>query len=223
MKKYLIFCLAALVISCSHTGSIPKYPNMVADLDPFSIGSVNASFDQIFSSQVKGADVEVTFHPRENEVVLEWGHNMGRYWQFWDEACRQLFIEALKRYNEDFVNQNLTTKYSKSRAIYGKKKGRLHWKTLKISTTYRASPIIEFGYRFKDNAPYFTTNQPEATVENGTDERNFTKSPQTSMYFTRAQAEELAKLFDQAFLLESVKGREPPPSTDDTRDLYIPR
>ena len=224
MKKlFFLFAAVLLSVSCSHTGSTVKYPNMIADMDPYSIGSVNASLDQTFSFQVKSVTAEVFFHPRENEVVLEWNNNMAQYWQFWDEPCRQLFIEALKRYNEDFASQNLTAKYSKSRAIYGKQKGRLHWKTLKISTTYRASPNIEFGYRFRDNAPYFTTNQPEAKVENITDERGVTKSPAIPMYFTRAQAEELAKLFDQAFLLESMEGRETKPPIDDTRDLYIPR
>lgn len=222
MKKYIIFCTAVLLsVSCNHFDKAPQYPDMVANIDPFSIGSVNASLDQTFTSQLKSVVAEVFFYPRENEVVLEWNHNLGQYWQFWDKTARQHFIEAINQYKEDFANQNLTTKYNKSKAVYGKVKARLQWKTLKFSATYRASPSIELGYRFRDNAPYLTIHQLEAKEESSTNDRGIAKSPQIFMFFTRAQAEELAKLFDQDFLLKSTEGKETSGSGNTGRDEYF--
>ncbi|MCL1927889.1 MAG: hypothetical protein FWG07_03730 [Treponema sp.] len=220
MKKYIVFLAAAvLAISCSHTEKAPSHPSMIANVDPFLIGSVNVSLDQLLSSQLKETAVEIVFYPRQNEVALEWSHNMAQYQQFWDEAGRQLFVEALNRYNEDFSNKKLTDTYNKSRAVYGKFKGRLLWKTLKFSATYSSSPFIELGYRFRNNAPYFATRQMAAKEESGVN-KSISESSASSMYFTRVQGEELAKLFDQAFLLKSLEGKASSHSADTDRDEY---
>ncbi|MCL1812667.1 MAG: hypothetical protein FWG29_04005 [Treponema sp.] len=220
MKKYIIFLAAAvLAVSCSHTEKAPNHPNMIANVDPFSIGSVDASLDQFFSLKLKEVTVEVVFDPRENEVVLEWSHNMGHFRQIWNEPGRRLFIEGLKRYNDDFTRQNLVDKYNKSRAAYGKFKGQFQWKPLRFSATYRSLPVVEVGYRFRDNAPYFSINQMAAKEESGTN-RSIGESPASSMYFTRAQGEELANLFDQAFLLKSLEGKESLHPADKDRDEY---
>ena len=222
MKKYLFLCFVfALFVSCKTTDPAKKYPNMIADVEPFSVGEVNAFIERSFSSRLTRVTMEVVFYPRENEVALEFTHTTGgQYRQFWNEAARQRFIEALNRYKDDFASQSLTTNYKKSRAVYGKVPGRLQWQTLKISSTYKASPAMEIGYRFKDNSPYFTIRQIAAKEETGTNKSGITKSPVYSIYFTRAQAEELTKLFNQAFLLETVVDIAPPPQPDDPIDDY---
>ena len=78
---------------------------------------------------------------------------------------------------------------------------------------------MEIGYRFKDNSPYFTIRQIAGKEESGIN-KGITKSPAYSIYFTRAQAEELTKLFNQAFLLETVAEIAPPPQADDAKDDY---
>jgi hypothetical protein len=193
---------------------------MLADVDPFSIGSVNASFDKLFSSDVAVADVEVIFYPRNNEVALGFKFETFQYWQFWDETGRQQFIEALNRYKEDYANQKLVTNYNKSEAIYGKAKGRCEWKTLVISGVYRASPLIELGYRFRGNSPYFSTHQMAAKEETGINPSGVSESRPVAMYFTRAQGEDLARLFGQAFLLELLGGNQQS-ETEPGRDFYI--
>ena len=223
MKKYVCLCAAALLyVSCSNM-SAPKYPNMVANIDPFSLGSINASLNQILSSKLKETAVEVIFYPRENEVVLEFQDGLTYHRQFWNEPGRELFIKAVSRYKEDFANQKLLTTFNKSRAAYGKVKGRVEWKPLKFSATYRASPFIEVGYRFVDNTPYFSTHQLKAKEESDANGRgNITESQQFVMYFSRAQCEELARLFDQAFLLESLPDTIPKEAsgTSDRDDYY---
>jgi hypothetical protein len=208
MKQFIIFFAGVLLaVSCSHVEKAVKYPNMAADIDPYSVGEVTVSLDQAFSASLKIEQAEVLFYPRENEVALEFSNNAGQYRQFWTQEGRRFFIEALNRYKEDFANQHLITNYNKSRAAYGKAKGRFQWKTIKISATYLSLPYVELGYRFRDNAPYFTVYQISAKEQSGSNKEGIKESPHYSIYFTRAQAEELAKLFDDAFLLESLKDK----------------
>ena len=181
---------------------------MVADIDPFSIGSINASFDQTLPPQLRTDTVEVIFYPRENEVALEFSVNLGQYRQFWNKEGRRLFTEGLNRYKGDFDNQRLTNNFNKSGFAYGKFKSRFQWKTTSISSTYKSSPVIQLGYRFRGNSPFFAARQLPADVENKAKD-DPADSPSFSIYFNRAQAEELARIFDEAFLRSSVQDKAP--------------
>ena len=194
---------------------------MLADVEPFSIGFVKASFDKLFSSDVAQADVEVIFYPRKDEVALGFKHNGLQYWQFWNEEGRRQFIDALNHYKEDFANQRLITNYNRSRAIYGTAEGRCEWKTLSISGTYRSSPVIGLGYRFIENTPYFTTYQNEAKEETGLNPDGISNSNSFAMYFNRAQGEDLARLFDQAYLLELLGDKASQGNAEVSRGAYI--
>ena len=227
MKKYLFIrflclCAAALLyVSCAGMRG-PKYPNMLADMDPFSLGSVTASLDQILSSEIREASLEVIFYPRENEVLLEFDHGVSQYWQFWNEAGRRQFIQALSSYKDDFANRRLDTRFNRSRAIYGRFKGRFHWKPLSFSPLYKASPEILLGYRFRGDAPYFSASQLRSKEETGINRGGVDESPAYSIYFTRAQGDELAHLFDQAYLLGLLpEVYTPPAASDPSRDVYI--
>ena len=194
---------------------------MIADVDPFSIGETNASLDRAFSSNLAKTEVDVIFYPRENLVALEFNRSLGAmYRQYWDAAARERFINSLAAYNEDFTNQRLLTNYNKTNKAYGAVNGLFEWKTLKISQTYNSSPVIDVGYRFRNNAPYFTIRQRTAREESGKNSEGIKESPTFCMYFTRAQADEIAKLFDQAFLLGSVADAIRPPEPDENRDDY---
>jgi len=227
MSKYSKLCffvsaLAALCFSCG-TASGVKQTNMLVDVEPFSIGSVNASLDKIFSSGLVQADVEVIFYPRKNEVALGFSYNGQQYWQFWNEDGRRKFIDALSRYKEDFANQKLITNYNRSKAIYGTAEGRCEWKTLNLSlaATYRSSPVIELGYKLTGNSPYFSTHQKEAKEETGLNPAGITESNSFAMYFTRAQGEDLARLFDQDYLLGLLGGNTSQDNAEVSGDVYI--
>jgi len=120
MSKYQKLCLfipavVALCFSCGTARLGIKQAKMLADVEPFSIGTVNASFDKLFSSDVAQTDVEVIFYPRENEVALRFKNGNLQYWQFWNEEGRRQFIDALSRYKEDFANRRLVTNYNRSK------------------------------------------------------------------------------------------------------------
>jgi len=240
MKKTVIILAAVFAcFSCTSIDMATRYPNMVADLDPFSVGTASTSFDMLFSSKRMLQNIDVIFYPRENTVVLEFRHELIRYRQFWDQAARQRFIEALAQYKDDFDNKRLINKYNKTRAAYGRFKGQVEWETFKYTSTYKASPTYELGYRFKnvdvrvarkytatDEAgneayqnkaqpaevkeaptsrvvqPFFTVLQRSAKEETGIMSGSNLESKQFGMYYTRAQGDKLAELFNQNFLLE---------------------
>jgi hypothetical protein len=223
--KQLVALLACipivLVLSCVSVDRAEKYPNMVADMDPVSAGSIDAEFDRMFSSKVNKADVAVIFYPRENTVALEFRYEFVRYRQFWDEPGRRQFVAALERYKKDYAARNLVTKYGKSRSVYGKVNGRVDWETFKYTTTHISAPTIELGYRFKGETPFFATLQRSARDESGGQgESNKLESLQINMYFTRAQAEDLVKLFDQSYLLGLLGAKAVPDPETPALDNY---
>jgi hypothetical protein len=204
--------IIVLSISCGSVDLAKKYPNMVADADPVSAGSFTAQFDRFFSSQLRTAAVEVIFHPRLNSTALVFKYQTVTYYQFWDENGRRQFTEALERYKIDYAERNLNNKYRQTRAIYGKINGRLEWESFKLTKTRVSSPVIEIGYRFRkandNNMPFLTVLMRSAKEQADIgDSSNLVDSQQISMYFTRAQAAELVKLFDQSYLLALVNVR----------------
>jgi len=191
------------MLGCSTTVDYAKkYPDMVANADPVSAGIIEAEFDRLFSSKLDKTEIEVIFYPRLNAVALEFKYEIVRYRQFWNEADRQQFAAALEIYKTDYAAQNLKNQYKKTRAIYGKVKGRTEWETFKYAKTRVAYPDIELGYRFIEEMPFFTTLMQSAKEERENDDNSQQlNSQQINMYFTRAQADNLVKLFDQSYLM----------------------
>lgn len=215
-------CLIALAsLSCRSIDNAERYPNMVADREPLSAGTIEAEFDRMLSSKLNRVTIETIFYPRENSVALDFRYEFIRYRQFWSEDGRRQFTEAFNRYREDYAARNLLTKYNKSRAIYGKVKGAVEWETFKFTTTHRASPTIELGYRFRGEAPFFAMLQRSAKEEGVSGDGSNLESLQITMYFTRAQAEELVKIFEQSYLLGLLgKSESPAPQQPLIEDEY---
>ena len=208
-----------LMFSCGTVDYAKKYPNMVANADPVSAGVIEAQLERFFSSKLKKTDVDVIFHPRLNAVSLEFKYELISYRQFWDAAGRQQFAVALELYKADYEARNLVDRYRKTRAVYGKAKGKVEWEAFKYTTTHLAYPVVEFGYRFESDSPFFTTNMrrtkeetdPSMSSPNG-------ESTQITMYFTRAQADELVRIFDQEFLMGLLDKADVPVSDEPADD-----
>jgi len=203
LKTILVSTAVFFILGCNTTTDYAKkYPAMVANADPVSAGTIEAEFDKLFSSKLEKNDVEVVFYPRLNAVALEFRYELIRYRQFWDEAARQQFTAALELYKEDYAARKLIDRYKKTRAVYGKVKGKIEWETFKYAQTRTSYPAIELGYRFRGEAPFFVTLMRSAreAMENKDDSQQL-DSAQISIYFTRAQADDLVKLFDQSYLM----------------------
>jgi hypothetical protein len=183
-----------------------KYPNMVADADPFSIGPAEVEFDRFFSQKVNRVEVEAYFHPRLNAVSLEFKFELLKYRQFWDGPARKQFAAALELYRKDFDEKKLIDKYRRTRAVYGKVKARVEWEAFKYAKTRVSNPMIELGYRFKEKTPFFATFMRSAKeIVTEEDTSSAMDSQYIYMYFTRAQADQMAMLFDQDRLMELLK------------------
>ncbi|MCL2043806.1 MAG: hypothetical protein FWG89_06690 [Treponema sp.] len=194
-----------LPLSCGSVDLSRRYPNMIADVDPFPVGTIEAQLDRLFSSDLTRLEAEVVFHPRLNAVALVFRYQTVNYRQFWDENSRRLFAEALESYKTAFSERNLANNYRRTRAAYGQTRGRVEWDTFRFSKTYISFPAIEIGYRFRQESPFFATLMRSAKDESDSGSGSSSvENQQISMYFTRAQADELVKLFDQSFLLGQI-------------------
>jgi len=215
-----------LVLSCKSVDLSKKYPNMVANVDPFSIGTAEVQLDRFFSSKIKKVEVEAVFHPRLNAVSLEFKFELYKYRQFWDEPARKQFAASLELYKKDFEEKKLIDSYRKTRGIYGNVKGRVEWVLFKYTKTRVSNPKIELGYRFKEGNAFFTTYMRSAKeVKTESDTSADIESQAIPIYFTRAQADNLVMLFDQTFLMGLLKDRtgdkaEKPADTTPDKDDY---
>ena len=174
-------------------------------MDPVSVGSVYAVFDRTMGRGLNVVSMEAIFHPRTNTVSIEFRYGFVTFRQFWDETARRHFSMALDQYNADFDARNLVNRHRRTRNAYGSVAGRLEWQTARFTTNHVSYPVIEIGYRFRENSPFFSTlmrsARSEETADAGTGR---TESRQIQMFFTRAQAADLARVFDQAYLMELI-------------------
>jgi hypothetical protein len=227
MKRLTTYILGnaviLLVLSCQSVDLSKKYPNMVADMDPFSVGTIEAQFDRFLSSKVKKTEIETIFHPRHNYVSLEFKYELMTFRQFWDEPARRQFAAALELYKRDFEDGKLVNNNRKTKSVYGNAKGRVEWLMSKYTKTRVSNPIIEIGYQFKENTPFFTTLMRSAKeVMSDDDNSTPTNSQPLNMYFTRAQADVLVGIFNQARLMELV-GKKNTPVTDESEEDSAPK
>jgi hypothetical protein len=206
---FLVVFFVLLNFSCITIDPKKLYPDMVADQDPISIGIIEAEFDRLLSARLNKVEMEVVFYPRYNEVSLNFRHQLTSYRQFWSQKGRELFIKAVESYKADYASRSLGRKFSKTRKAYGRFTGKLEWTYSKYSDSSVSSPLIELGYRFRGEkgkeTPFFAVSQSsaqeESSLRNGGSKLD---SVPIYMYFTREQADELARVFNQESLLGAL-------------------
>jgi hypothetical protein len=220
--KLLALTAIFVTLSCGTVDYAKKYPNMVANADPVSAGTTEVQFNRFLSSKVNKSEIEVIFYPRLNAVALEFRHELIRHRQFWDAQGRKQFAQSLDLYKDDYEAHNLVDRYRKTRALYGKVPVRVEWEAFKYNKTRIAYPTIEIGYCFKEGMPFFTTLMRSAKEEaDYGDSSPRGESAQISMFFTRAQADELVKLFDQDYLMGLLGKTHSPQSGDQDEEAEI--
>ncbi|MDR2259118.1 MAG: hypothetical protein LBE14_08240 [Treponema sp.] len=213
MMKPITVILAGFVIffniSCITIDPKKLYPDMVADVDPVSVGIIDAEFDRPFSANLDKKEVEVTFLPRYNAVAFDFRYQLTNYRQIWGREGRDLFVKAVETYKADYAAKNLGRKFSKTRRAYGKFKGKLEWSYSKHSESNTSFPVIELGYSFQGEkgkeTPFFTVTQKSAREESSPQgNNNKLDSIPIKMFFTREQADELVRVINQESLMSSL-------------------
>jgi len=204
-KKYLSFILIlsffAFLAGC---GSFPQQREKFTvslNSPQIPIGEIETQFSAFMSfGKLKKDTVKTIYFPKEDAVCLQYRRELVTYHQFWSYSGRQTFITALERYNNDYTERNLNTQNSRTLRNYGVVEGYLYWQQFSFTVLAKANVTMDIGYQFKDEAPYFSFNQREAEYKEEISNDSSRTSAATTFYFTRAQAAELAAIFDQSFL-----------------------
>ena len=211
MKYSAIFTVAVFLLLCSCSTMQPRARFSVNPRSfSYPAGSASAQSGKLLSSDVQKQDITVSYYPDDDAVCLQYRVDFITYYQFWSRPGRELYKTALERYKIDYEQRNLNTKSGrKERLAYGTVRGFLGWQAMQLMGFLSDTPTgpveIDLGYSFqgklKNKTPYFTITQNEAEYQNKAEGgRKFT-SVKVMLYYTRAQAEELAALFNQEYLL----------------------
>jgi hypothetical protein len=197
----------------------------VANLDPIPAGSIEAEFPRLFSSAVEKKKIDLVFCPRDNTVYLEFKYQTVTYRQYWTLANRSAFITALEKYKGDYEARNLVDRPGRTRRLYGNLKGMAQWgyplnlSILVLRLNSMGYPNYEVGYVFKEDSsrresPYFTVFQRETKDILMNNDVIEGKSSNIFIYYTRAQAEDLATIFSQDYLMSLIRSQAGDPSPD---------
>jgi hypothetical protein len=207
MKYPVLFTAVIFLLLCS-CATAPKSRFSVNPRSPsYPAGSAGAQSDKVLSNEVQKRDITVSYFPVEDAVCLEYRVDFVSYYLYWDRLGREVYKTALERYKIDYEQRNLNTKSGrKERRAYGTVRGFLGWQVSGFLSDMATGPSqIDIGYSFKgqpkNRTPYFTVTQNEAEFQNSEVSSRKITSVKVMLYFTRAQAEELAALFDQEYLL----------------------
>jgi hypothetical protein len=210
MKTRIIFVLfIVLTFTACATNRVKPEPFIVNRNSPkIAIGEIETQYAETLSiTGLKKYTLAVSYYPVEDAVCIQYKNGIPTYNQFWSRDGRDAFKEALARYNEDFEARNLPVRRSKTmNRAYGIVQGYLIWQTLSFTTLCYTNTNVEIGYDFYQRTPYFTTNQRETEFIDPISPQDVFVGEAVVFHFTRAQAEELIKLFDQAFLDSLVLG-----------------
>jgi len=227
MKHICLIFIALMFVSCN-TIKTPKEEFTVDLRSPqIPVGEIELQFDTFLSLiGLKKETIAVSYFPLEDAVCLEYREEFVTYHQFWSYDGRLEFISALEKYNKDFEERNLAGNSRKSLRNYGVVEGYLIWQMSRITIQARANMEMELGYRFRSisrsvsRTPYFTVNQRAAEYTEELSRDNNRTSPEITMFFTRAQAAELAAFFDQDFLRSLVQTPANTRPAEPGRDTY---
>jgi hypothetical protein len=208
---YLLAAFLALSLTFSACGTVrtPKKEFIVDVNSPkIEIGEIEAQIDRLLSiGGLRKINVSVSYYPQEDAVCLKYVADLMTYYHFWSREGRAAYIVALAQYNEDYAARNLVRNDLRTFKKYNIIQGYLVWQLHQYAIRARGNMNVELGYSFRNRSPYFTVNQRDAEYIDSIGSDNNRTSPTIPMYFTRAQAEELAALFDHEFLQALVTSR----------------
>ncbi|MCL2765836.1 MAG: hypothetical protein FWD40_11255 [Treponema sp.] len=203
MKHIYIFIAVILLLSACATSNKKDADEFIVNMNSpqIPIGEIELQFESFMGiGGLRKSTAAVLYFPREDAVCLQYRQDYTTYHQFWDRSGRQAFLSALQQYNKDFDERNLNRTQRRSLRNYGTVKGFLVWQQFAFAVQARGNMDVELGFAFRERAPYFTINQRVAEYNETISESDIKTSIIVTMFYTRAQAAELAALFEQHFL-----------------------
>ncbi|MCL2184837.1 MAG: hypothetical protein FWB86_03140 [Treponema sp.] len=227
MKLFYCILIVSLLSACTTMKKEPVEEFIVDLKSPnYQMGEIETQLKSLMGfGSFKKNTVKVLYFPSEDAVCLQYRLDMMTYHQFWHRDGRELFIEALAKYNEDYTARNLNRNAGrKGRKAYGTTEGYLIWQQFKFAVQAKGKMKMELGYTFSDKLPYFYLYQMEAEYIDKEVRAHNRTSSRIPFLFTRAQAAEVAALFDQnaidSFILQNRESNSPALNTDPNVDYY---
>jgi len=225
--KYIIILAFALSLTVCTTAKTIKEEPFTVDFDSpkIHVGEVEAQFNNIINiTGIRKNNVDVFYYPLEDAVCLQYRIDFISYYLYIDREGRAAYLSALEQYKEDYDQRKLNTKGGKkTRRQYGNVKVYLIWQAFAYTVRARANTIVDYGYDIKtiskNRASFFTIYRRETFYADENSKQDRKIASNEPMYLTRAQADELAALFDHDFL----RGLTPDTinkKTDNTVDSY---
>ena len=204
MKKFFTLLLIAFAFTACVTVDRPEKEVFTVSLrsPQITMGEIEVQMNKAFPLPgIRKVNTTVKYFPSEDAVCVQYRVDLMTYYQFWSRSGRTAFIKALEEYKEDYAARNLDRRGGiRARRKYGTGWGFLIWQMTSITTQSNSNIDIEIGYSFQDNLPYFTVIQGEGEYIDPLTPRDIRRTQDMPMYFTRAQADELAVFFDQQYL-----------------------
>lgn len=163
---------------------------MLANINPFLMGTVSAGINKVVSSGINPKDFTVILEPRTGYVRLCFNHDGNSFSMPLNAASRQIVIDAVMAYNKAFDARSLEKKNRyKHLSAFGKMDTQLEMgNLLKVTCSH---PKPQLGYKFVESAPYFTIFMPATTADEDLNRtRKIAQStPEITLFFNRAQAD----------------------------------
>jgi len=203
IKLFSIIVLPLALVMCNTTPKKPAEEKFKVDISSpqFPAGEIEMQIKNTFPiSGIRKIGVTVAYYPYDDAVCLQYRSDFFTYYQFWSRSGRDAFLLALENYNADYDVRNFTENNRRTTKVYGEVEGYLYWQMYSITRRVSANMNVELGYAFNERAPYFAVTQKLTTYVDRFSEENNMSSQEITMHFTRAQARELAELFNQEYL-----------------------
>jgi hypothetical protein len=119
--KYFYFLTAVFLLgSCTSTQPVREQISVNLRAPKFSIGTIEAQFDQSFSfGKLRKGEIEVHYHPVDDIVSIQYKVDFIKYFLHWNRINREKFIIVLKQYHEEFNQRTLIRRNSITKWAYG--------------------------------------------------------------------------------------------------------
>jgi len=233
-KIFSIVVLTLTLAMCNTTPRPPRQVEVKFTVDMSSpqlpVGEFETNIRRTFPlTGLRGIVVTVSYFPYEDAVCLNYRSDFFSYNQFWSLSGREAYIKAIKNYNEEYTSRSLDTADRNSKSKYGTVEGYLVWQMASFTRRVSANMNVDLGYTFFEQqgtrTAFYTVTQKHTTYVDPISEEDDMDSQEITMHFTRAQAQVLADLFDQEFLLALVppemRGRRNPVNPNVDWDDYF--
>lgn len=159
-------------------------------------------YTQTITSNLQQQNAVITYFDKEKVAGFGSQYLMAYYYVSLTPEGRKTLATAYDLYIHDFDNKKLDRKDKKSIKQYGSCEVRLDWGTIKSSTPNYGIGKAYFGYKFKNNSPYFCITIYPIDNEKAKEDRD--AYPLQSMLltycFTKAQGASLKQFLSDEYL-----------------------